>query len=208
MILPKRILAATSNRNKLKELNSVAVDFGVEIISPQTIAEEKGLSLISDPVEDAESYYGNALIKAKAYYQWAKFPVIADDSGLEVAALNNRPGVYSARYGGNGLSDQDRYKNLLDEVKGVWAKEGGINRSAAFVCNLVFVFNDTQLFSAEAKLEGEILDEPRGTGGFGYDPVIYIYSLGATLAEVDFSVTCQKGFRGQALRKLFSQFQQ
>ena len=114
--------------------------------------------------------------------------------------------MYSARYGEKGFSDQQRYLSLLSEVKEVWRKSDVINRAAAFVCNLVFVLNENQVFNADAKLEGEILDEPRGSGGFGYDPIVYIYSLGATLAEVDFSVTCEKGFRGQALRNLFSQF--
>ena len=204
--LPKRILAATGNKNKIRELSTVAVEHEVEIISPQTLANELKISLPPDPIENADTYKGNALIKAKALYQWSGMPTIADDSGLEVAALGGGPGIYSARYGGANLSDKQRYEFLLREVNAEWQKTGNVNREAAFVCSLVLILDGNNVFYANSRIEGQVLDEPRGSNGFGYDPIIYINSIEATLAEVDFSVTCSKGFRAQAMRNLISQF--
>lgn len=203
---PKKILAGSSNQSKLSELRTVAAERGVEIISPIEASNLYGLGDPPDPIEDADSYRGNAIIKAKALFAWAKIPTIADDSGLEVEALANRPGVYSARYGGPSLTDKERYELLLKEVKEVWRQSGVINRKAAFVCNLVFIPDNECVYYSDSRIEGIVLDEPKGGKGFGYDPIVFIDSIGATLAEVDFSVTCAKGFRGQALRGLLSQF--
>jgi XTP/dITP diphosphohydrolase len=118
--------------------------------------------------------------------------------------LDNRPGVRSARYGGLDLDDSGRIDVVLKEYQEVSALSGKQDRSAVFRCSLALASLDGNIRYADSELWGELLMERRGSGGFGYDPVIYINSIGATLAEVDFSVTLAKGFRPQAARQLFS----
>ena len=200
----RRLLAATRNRNKLAEISTVAREFGVEIVSPDDLCKACGLGAIPEVDETADTFFGNARLKADAFCRWGGMPAIGDDSGLEVECLDGRPGVYSARYAGEGATDRDRITKIMTEIRAVEAETGVRNRNAAFRCVLVLAEPDGQRYEAEALLPGVVLDEPRGTNGFGYDPIIYLPSLGATLAEVDFAVTCTKGFRALATRKLLS----
>jgi XTP/dITP diphosphohydrolase len=199
-----RILAATGNQNKFKELSLTAKEFGIELVHPADFAKENGLGQWPDPDETGATYRENALIKAKAYCDWSGIDSLGDDSGLEVTLLDNRPGVRSARYGGLDLDDSGRIDVVLKEYQEVSALSGKQDRSAVFRCSLALASLDGNIRYADSELWGELLMERRGSGGFGYDPVIYINSIGATLAEVDFSVTLAKGFRPQAARQLFS----
>ncbi|MDR1956543.1 MAG: non-canonical purine NTP pyrophosphatase, partial [Treponema sp.] len=141
----------------------------------------------------------NALIKAKALYRILREPVIADDSGLCVDALDGRPGVYSSRYGaaeGKALSAEDRNALLLHEL------EDTPQRSARFVCALVALFSPDRFYAVQETLEGEILREARGAGGFGYDPLLYIPGLGRSAAELEEAEKNRVSHRGKAGRRL------
>ena len=194
----KRILAATTNKNKLKELQTVAKEFSIEIIAPSELKLNSAIPVVE---ETGKTYIENAVLKAKAFATWANLPALGDDSGLEVAALDRRPGVYSARYGGEGLSDAERCHKLLEELKA----SGSPDRTAYFCCQLVLFYPNGAMLSADSSLKGKILDNFQGNKGFGYDPIVLIEKLGKTLAEVEFEVTCSQGFRSEAANKLFSE---
>ena len=198
-----RVLIASSNRNKVAELGNVGGRFGIEIVSPPELAAKPGLGVPPDVEENGATFQENALIKAEAYLRWGGMPTLGDDSGLEVEILDSRPGIFSARYGGPGLNDADRIQKLLKEVRQEEAARGVSNRRAAFVCSLVLLTPEGGRFSSDYRLAGTILDEPRGSNGFGYDPIVLIDELGKTLAEVDFEITCTKGFRARAAEQLF-----
>lgn len=193
----KQFLAATNNPHKFRELSTVAAEFGVEMLAPQDL----GLGPAPEVDETGVTYLENAALKARAYFDWAKIPAIADDSGLEVQALDNRPGVRSARYGGEGLSDRERIEKLLVELAEL-PEEKKQMKQACFRCCLVCCLPEQPILISESSLCGRILTKPQGSAGFGYDPIVYFEEFGATLAEFDFEQTCKLGFRGQALRQL------
>jgi len=201
----KSILAATGNEHKLLELATVAETFGIEIISPRKLQEEKGLPQYPDVEETADAYRENALLKARAFSEWAGMPALGDDSGLEVAALGNEPGVHSKRYAGDNASDIDRCNKILEELKKIEEASGQVDRSACFRCSLALVYPNGATLFADSILEGEVLYQPRGLAGFGYDPIVFLFDLGCTLAEVDFDVTCTEGFRARAAKDLFEE---
>lgn len=211
-----KIIIASSNKNKILELQTVADEFSLELLSPEQAQAQFKLQPPPEVEETGTTYRENAFLKARAFAAWSGMPSLGDDSGLEVSALEDRPGLYSARYGGDGLSSEDRYRLLLVELEEYLRKHQVRDRSARFRAYLALVFPagsgpldqsgmQRDEFEAEGTLEGEILPEPRGTKGFGYDPIVTIHSLGKTLAEVDFSRVCEIGFRGIAARKLFRQ---
>ena len=150
------LILASSNAHKALEFS--------ELFDPTLISVKPAISKI-DVVEDGETYFENALLKARAYYDKFKVPVIADDSGLNVAALPNELGLHSARFGGDGLSDKDRAELLLVKLDGV------VNREAYFSCVLCVYFNPSEIFYFEGRMGGVIGYMYRGTTGFGYDPV-------------------------------------
>lgn len=195
------IVIASGNQDKIKELKLIAKPFGLNLLSPKEAIGFYGLSIEPQVEEVGKTYQENAELKARAYYDWSGISAIADDSGLEVEALDNRPGLYSARYGGEGLNSKQRMEKLLNEMSGIE------NRKAHFCCSLAFVYSDnasrTQSLFSHSKMEGEILHDFQGEGGFGYDPIMKIKSLGKTLAEVDFETTCEVGFRALAAKELF-----
>lgn len=195
------IVAATTNTNKIAELSSVAKEFGLTVLAPADIQKLRGLGPIPKFEEDADTYLGNARIKARAFVEWASMPALGDDSGLEVAALDGRPGLYSARYGGPGATDDQKIDKLLNELA---ALGPGVDRTAHYRCVLSLIFPDGREITSESLIPGEVLYERRGNAGFGYDPVIRLNHIGKTLAEVDFSVTVKDGFRPIAARKLFA----
>ena len=184
-----KLLAATANRSKFRELETIAARFGVTLVHP----EEIGIPPVVE--ETGETYLENAMLKAKSFCEWSKIPSLGDDSGLEVDALGGAPGVRSARFAPN---DRERIAKLVEKMKGVE------DRSAKFRCVLVLYRPDGSTLSAEGVLNGRILHEPRGRGGFGYDPIVLIDEFQQTLAEVDFSVTCDRGFRARAAQALFT----
>ncbi|MFN8391686.1 MAG: non-canonical purine NTP pyrophosphatase [Bdellovibrionota bacterium] len=204
MTVPNQVLAATGNKNKLKELQTVAQEFGCMILSPQQIRDERKLGPWPDVEENAPTFRENALLKAREFHKWSGCPTIGDDSGIEVAALDGRPGIHSARYAGPGASDADRINKLLEELRAAIEADPMLSRAAQFRCALALVIDEVSVVESEGILSGHILDAPRGDKGFGYDPILYLDAIGSTLAEVEFSVTCEKGFRAVAARNLFA----
>ncbi len=197
------IVVASGNRNKLAELSTIAERFGIALVAPAELAEEKGLPPPPEVDEIGTTFIENARLKARAFSKWSGLPALGDDSGLEVSALGGMPGIYSARYAGEGKSDADRVSKLLQELASALERDPSLGRRGQFRCVLSLVEGEHELMNAEGILEGTILHEPRGTGGFGYDPIIELDALGKTLAEVDFETTCARGFRAVAAENLF-----
>lgn len=195
------LYAATSNPGKLRDFAVAAEDLGINI------EPLPGLESIAAPAEDEPTFVGNARAKALYYSRFAPGElVLADDSGLEVDALNGEPGVRSARYAaGAGFQPEERASidqtnnlYLLSRMQNVPASR----RQARYRCVLVAARDGECLFAGEGTVEGEILDEPRGTGGFGYDPLFYLPELGKTMAEIDLATKHKISHRGKALRAL------
>lgn len=190
---PRRIVVASGNPGKLKELCALLEDFGAELV-PQS---ELG---VPDAEESEESFADNALIKARNASRRTGLAAVADDSGLEVDALQGAPGIRSARYAGDGASDRDNIAKLLKALAGVDA----CARTARFVCVMVYVeeANDTTPIVCRGVWEGRILESPSGGGGFGYDPVFFVPSEGVTAAAMTPERKNRLSHRGRALRKL------
>ena len=168
-----KFVLATHNPNKIREMGAILGQFGVEVVSP------KELGITVDVEETGSTFAENAMLKAKAICELAKLPAIADDSGLCVDALNGAPGVYSARYG-HKSSDAERIAYLLENLKDVPAER----RTAKFVCVITCRWPDGRRIVARGECPGQILFAPKGTGGFGYDPVFYLPELEKTYAEL------------------------
>jgi len=173
MAAPKLVMA-TRNRGKAEELKALLGDLTVEIL---TLDHFSGLAEIA---ETGASFRENACLKAHAVAGFTKLSALADDSGLVVDALGGKPGVYSARFAGEPSSDERNNAKLLDLLQGVPLPE----RTARFVCVMAFVTPEGDLKVTEGLCEGLILEEPRGTGGFGYDPLFYLPALEKTMAEL------------------------
>lgn len=186
-----KIIAATKNKNKLREFGEILKGF--EIISQ----EEAGVDI--DVEETGTTFEENSYLKAKAIYDITGITTIADDSGLCVDALNGEPGVYSARYGGEGYDDKGRVQLLLENMKDVPNEE----RTARFVCVITLV-GDEGVLTARGECEGRIDYEPKGENGFGYDPVFYVDRFEKTLAEVTPEEKNSISHRGKAL-KIFAE---
>ncbi len=192
MSLPTRIVFASSNRGKLREVARLLEDLGVEVI-PQS---ELG---VDDAEETGTTFAENSLIKARHAARATGLPAIADDSGLAVEALGGAPGVYSARYSGPGASDAANIDKLLAELDGVPASE----RGAAFHCVATFVDPATgAAVVGEGRWQGRILTRRQGDGGFGYDPVFFDPAAGKSAAEFGADEKNRASHRGQALRAL------
>ncbi len=192
MSLPHRIVLATGNPGKVREIRRILGAFGVEIV-PQT---ELG---VDDADETGISFLENALIKARHAAELTGLPAIADDSGLVVDALDGRPGVYSARYAGAEATDDDNIEKLLHELRGVTDDK----RTAAFYCCAVYVSaDDSTSLVAEGRWQGRIVGERRGTGGFGYDPVFFDPECGRSAAELGPELKNARSHRGKALAAL------
>lgn len=170
----QRLVVATHNQGKLREYRRLLDGLPLELASLDD------LGITDDVPETGATFAENAQIKARAYAGMTGLWTWADDSGLEVDALGGRPGIYSARYGGNGLSDEDRIQALLREL----AAYPNAERTARFRCAVAIALPEGSLFTVEDAVEGRIVDEPRGAHGFGYDPVFYLPELGATMAEL------------------------
>ena len=199
------IVIASSNRDKARELQTVAMEFRINLVSAPDVKTRLELDSPPEVDESGATYYENARLKAQAYAAWSGLPSLADDSGLDVYALDNRPGVHSARYAGAETSHDVKMEHLLKELAEAISRNPNLDRSACFRCALVLAYPDGRELSAEAKLEGKILEARRGAGGFGYDPIVEITCLGKTLAEIEFEETCRIGFRAMAARDLFAQ---
>jgi XTP/dITP diphosphohydrolase len=189
-----RLLLATANRGKLRELRAILDGVPVELVG----LAEAGLGEPPQVAETGATFRENALLKAHAYAEWAGLAAVADDSGLEVDALDGGPGVRSARYAGPGATDGDNLDKLLRQLEGVPPER----RTARFRCAAVLVDPALGTWEAEAAWEGRLLEAPRGTGGFGYDPVFVPRGWDRTSAEVDQATKDAASHRGRAFRAL------
>ncbi|MBZ5498241.1 MAG: RdgB/HAM1 family non-canonical purine NTP pyrophosphatase [Acidobacteriia bacterium] len=189
--LTPTIVLATHNPGKLREFRALMEPAGWEIIGLSD------LSIKTDVEETGGSFAENARLKALSYSRDTDLPVLADDSGLEVFSLGGRPGVGSARYAGPGASDADRVRKLLAELEHTPG-----SRSARFVCALALAQWGVLLLETEGECRGEITAEPRGSQGFGYDPVFWVPELGRTYAELDKEEKNLHSHRAHAARAL------
>lgn len=202
--MPLRLLVATSNAGKLRDFRAAASAHSVSIESLAAVAG------VIPPEEIGATFAENAALKALFYSQFALHQiVVADDSGLEVDALNGAPGVRSARFGADaGLTDSpdaaadntDVWNNivLLQSLRGVAAEK----RTARYHCVLVAAMDGKVIEQADGAVEGRILEAPRGTGGFGYDPLFYLPELDRTMAEIDIETKLSLSHRGRAFQAL------
>ena len=186
----RKLLVATNNPGKVKEYADLLNGLPVTLTSPA----QEGLSLEVD--ESGVTFAENAILKARAYAAASGLLTLADDSGLEVDALDGAPGVRSARYAGERASDEDRYRLLLRNLAGVPEKE----RTARFRCVVAVATPEGDVHTAEGRCEGLIGFEPRGRHGFGYDPVFYMPDRGQTMAELPPAVKNQISHRARAVQ--------
>lgn len=187
----KEIVVATRNRGKIKELEALLSGLVDRIICAADLAG------FPDTVEDGATFEENALKKAREAAVFSGIPALADDSGLTVAALDGRPGVYSARYAGEGAGDAANNQRLLQELQGVPVG----NRQAAFVCALAFVTPQGGERIFIGRLAGQILEIPRGTAGFGYDPLFLVEGFSSSMAELELEQKNLISHRAQAFRQ-------
>jgi XTP/dITP diphosphohydrolase len=191
---PAKLLLASSNPGKLREYRILAAGNPVEIESMPQLA---GLRAYE---ESAPTFAENAAGKALHYSRFVEGAVIADDSGLVVPALAGAPGVHSARYAGPGATDADRVAKLLREMRGKTGEE----RRARFICVLALADRGRAIAVFSDAVEGVLAEEPRGTNGFGYDPIFFFEKLGRTYAEVTREEKNEFSHRGRAFRKLLA----
>ncbi len=200
----KKIVFATGNAGKIKEIQAILADMGLEVIS----MKEAGVS--ADIEESGETYEENALIKSRAVAaclekmgQRQDTVVMADDSGLEIDHLNGEPGVYSARYMGEDTSYHIKNANLISRLEGV----EDARRTARFVCAIAAVLPDGGELTSRGVIEGRIGYEEKGTNGFGYDPIFHVPMFGRTTAELSEEEKNRVSHRGNALREMKRQLQ-
>ncbi len=186
-----RVVIATGNPGKLREIAALLASVQLDCVAQSDLGVEPG-------PETGVTFVENALQKARHAAALTDLPAIADDSGIVVAALDGRPGVYSARYAGEDASDEDNVDKLLHELR------GADDRAAHFHCAAVYIrhANDPQPVIAEASWHGTITSERRGAGGFGYDPVFYVPERGCTSAELEPERKNELSHRGMAFRRL------
>jgi XTP/dITP diphosphohydrolase len=189
---PSRLLIATNNDHKATEFRRLLADIPYDLVTPSEI----GISL--DVAETGMTFEENATLKAWAFANASHLPSLADDSGIEVEALGGRPGVHSARYGGVGLSDDDRLKLLLRETAEVPERA----RACRYQVVLVLAKPDGTTEMSQGTCEGRLATVPVGTNGFGYDPIVYIPMFQRTIAELDPDEKDSISHRGQAARAM------
>ena len=187
-----RIVFATGNAGKMREIRMIMEDMGMEILSM------KEIGLNPDIVEDGTTFTENAIIKAKAVAALTDAIVLADDSGLEIDALNKEPGIYSARYMGEDTSYRIKNANLIERLEGVPDEK----RTARFVCAIAAVLPNGELLTTLGTVEGRIGYEEKGANGFGYDPIFFLPEFGCTSAELTDEQKNEISHRGKALRAM------
>ncbi len=189
----QKVVLATGNPGKVRELAQLLADFGLDIVAQTELnvdsAEETGLTFIE-----------NAILKARHAAQVTGLPAIADDSGLSVDILSGAPGIYSARYAGENATDQQNLEKLLDTMKDIPDDQ----RQAQFNCVLVYIRHaeDPTPLVFHGRWPGVIAHKPAGNGGFGYDPIFYVLELGCTAAELTGEQKNAVSHRGQALKMM------
>lgn len=193
--MEKKIIFATKNKDKMKEIHMILGDLKIPILS----MEEAGIDL--EIAEDGTTFEENAVIKARAVAEKTGAIVLADDSGLEIDYLNKEPGVYSARYMGEDTSYEIKNQNLIDRLEGVPDEK----RTARFVCVIAAALPDGRVLTSRGTIEGIIGYESRGEGGFGYDPIFYLPEYGCSTAELTPEKKNELSHRGKALRAMREQ---
>jgi XTP/dITP diphosphohydrolase len=186
----EEVVLATKNEGKIREFTSLLGQVFEKIISLRDLGSLPGI------VEDGKTFRENALKKARVIAEFTQKTTLADDSGLEVPAICGRPGIFSSRYAGDNAKDRENIDKLLKELSGI------TDRRARFVCSLALVFPSGKEIIVEGACEGTILDEPRGEGGFGYDPVFFLSELGKTMAELTPKEKNTISHRARAVRAL------
>ena len=195
----KQVVLASNNKGKVKEINAVLEGLSINVLPQSEFnvveAEETGLTFVE-----------NAILKARNAAKQTNRPTIADDSGIEVAALDGRPGIYSARYAGVGASDEENLLKLIDETKQLPEEE----RIAQFVCVMVYMrhADDPIPVISQGIWKGSLLTEPTGENGFGYDPIFYVPTHQCASAELSPEIKNQISHRGMALRQLLKLMQE
>lgn len=189
-----KIVLATGNQGKVREMADVLSDFGFDVVAQSEFN-------VSDVAETGTTFIENAIIKARHAAKESGLPAIADDSGLEVDALHGAPGVYSARYSGEGATDQKNIDKMLAAMKDIPEEK----RTARFHCVLVLMKheNDPTPLICHGSWEGHITTEQQGENGFGYDPIFWVSEDNCSSAELEPARKKQLSHRGQALKKLF-----
>ena len=182
-----KLVLASKNKKKLVEMNAILSQLGIEVCSEA----EAGVDV--DVEETGTTFEENSLLKARAVMEASGLPAIADDSGLCVTCLNDAPGVYSARYGGEGLDDIGRYQLLLANMR------GQLDRSAKFVSVITCCFPNGDVITARGECPGTIAFAPMGEGGFGYDPVFFVPGLKKTFSQLSAEEKNAISHRGKAL---------
>ncbi len=196
--MSRQIVLASGNKGKLKEFNQILGELGVDVL-PQSEYQ------VSDADETGLSFVENAILKARHACQLTGLPALADDSGLEVDALNGAPGIYSARFAGAGATDADNNQKLLQQLEGKPAAE----RSARFRCVLVFMRHaeDPTPLICQGSWEGQILEQPSGDNGFGYDPLFLVPELNKASAELAPEQKNRLSHRGKAVAEFKQKIQ-
>lgn len=187
-----RIIFATGNEGKMREIRLILADLGLPILSMKEAGAEPEI------VEDGATFGENAQIKARAVWDLTGDIVLADDSGLAVDYIGGEPGIYSARYMGEDTPYGVKNRNIIERLRNARGQE----RSARFVCNIAAILPDGQVLHTEETMEGLIAEEPAGEGGFGYDPILYLPRYGKTSAELTMEQKNEISHRGKALRAM------
>ena len=195
----KKIVLASNNKGKVREINQILAGLDVEVV-PQSEFN------ISEVDETGLTFVENAILKARHAAEQSGLPAIADDSGLEVDALNGQPGIYSARYSGVGATDEANLQKMLEALKDVPDEE----RTARFQCLMVYMHHgsDPTPVICQGTWEGVIIREPQGENGFGYDPIFYVPTHNCSSAQLDSEIKNQLSHRGQALKLLVEKLRQ
>ena len=194
-----KVVLASKNRHKLEEISKITQQFDMELV----LQSELGVDI--DVEETGTTFEENSLLKAKAVMEATGLPALADDSGIAVDALNGEPGVYSARYGfDDSLDDWGRLLLLLKNTENV--PDG--QRQAQFVCVITMVTPDGKVIQARGEIHGELLREPRGENGFGYDPIFYYPPAGMSTAEMSPEDKNEVSHRGNALKLFYKKLKE
>ena len=188
----RKFIVATKNLGKLNEIKDILRDTEYDVVSMIDIG------FTEDVVENGATFEENAMIKASALYQFCGQTVLADDSGLEIDALDGAPGIYTARFAGEGASDLQKIEKLLNLLKDVPFE----NRKARFVCAIALILDNGEKFVVKETCEGYINERLEGSNGFGYDPVFYVKEYGKTMAQLDENIKNRISHRGKALKKM------
>jgi len=188
-----KVVFATSNKGKVKEVREALKEFDIEVLSLKEVGKE-----VPSPEETGRTFCENAYQKADYYSKALELPVIAEDSGLEVEALNGLPGVFSSRFAGESATDEENNLKLIDELE----KRGLTSSPARYVSFFFFSFPEKFGLWSEGEVRGKVIVKPRGNGGFGYDPLFIPEGYEKTMAELPLKEKNRISHRGRALKKL------